>query len=182
MDEISSPNDEFGGFRLDTALHALISPSAETMPLQSRAFATLRYLIERSGEVIDEGAIMSTVWPKTVVAENNLNQSILALRREIPIDSGGPARLIHTGCSPCRWPLDGRTLYVGLNIQERVALAGTTAILPTGPDDLPQLPPAAAGARLIPLQSEGLWIGPNPTVYVYVQTELRQNIDRIPLH
>jgi DNA-binding winged helix-turn-helix (wHTH) protein/Tol biopolymer transport system component len=102
----------------------------------------------------------------------------------IPIGSGGPARLINTGYSPCRWSLDGKTLYVGLNIQERVALAGSTAILPTGADDLPltPLPAATAGARLIPTQREGLWIGRDPSVYVYVRSELRQNIYRIPLH
>jgi DNA-binding winged helix-turn-helix (wHTH) protein/Tol biopolymer transport system component len=83
MDEISSPNYEFGGFRLDTALQVLIAPSGETMPLPSRAFATLRYLVERSGEVVDKAAIMATVWPKTVVAENNLNQCILALRKAL---------------------------------------------------------------------------------------------------
>jgi DNA-binding winged helix-turn-helix (wHTH) protein/Tol biopolymer transport system component len=102
----------------------------------------------------------------------------------IPVDSASPARVINRGYSPSHWSLDGRTLYVGLNIQERVALAGSTAVLPTGPDDLPLTPllAATAGARLIPHQEEGLWVGPDPSVYVFLKTELRQNIYRIPLH
>ena len=102
----------------------------------------------------------------------------------IPIDSGRPARVINRGYSPSRWSLDGKALYVGLNIQDRVALSGSTAVLPTGPDDLPLTPllAATAGARLIPNQGEGLWVGPDPSVYVYLKTELRQNIYRIPLH
>jgi hypothetical protein len=102
----------------------------------------------------------------------------------IPVDSASPARVINRGYSPSHWSLDGRTLYVGLNIQERVALAGSTAVLPTGPDDLPLTPllAATAGTRLIPQQDEGLWIGADPSVYVYLKTERRQNIYRIPLH
>jgi dipeptidyl aminopeptidase/acylaminoacyl peptidase len=103
---------------------------------------------------------------------------------EIPVDSAGSPRVINRGYSPSRWSLDGRTLYVGLNIQERVVLAGSTAVLPTGPDDLPLTPllAATAGTRLIPRQAEGLWVGADPSVYVYLKTELRQNIYRIPLH
>ena len=83
MDEFSSPDYEFGGFRLDTAQQVLISCTGEPLPLPSRAFATLRYLVERSGEIVDKSAIMAAVWPKTVVAENNLSQCILALRKAL---------------------------------------------------------------------------------------------------
>src|ERR1700733_5670131 len=83
MDEISSPDYEFGGFRLDTAQQVLISCTGEPLPLPSRAFATLRYLVERSGQIVDKAAIMAAVWPKTVVAENNLSQCILALRKAL---------------------------------------------------------------------------------------------------
>jgi hypothetical protein len=65
-----------------------------------------------------------------------------------------------------------------------VALAGSTVALPTGADDLPQSPALAAeaGGRLIPHQSSGLWVGADPAEYVYLKSELRQNIYRVPLH
>jgi DNA-binding winged helix-turn-helix (wHTH) protein/Tol biopolymer transport system component len=95
MDETSSPDYEFGGFRLDTSLQVLISPSGETLPLASRAFATLRFLVERAGEIVDKSALMSMVWPKTIVSENNLNQCILALRKALG-ETAGERRFILT--------------------------------------------------------------------------------------
>ena len=95
MDEASSPDYEFGGFHLDTALHVLVAPSGEPLPLPSRAFAALRYLIERGGEIVDKSALMAAVWPKTVVAENNLNQCILAVRKALG-ESAGERRFILT--------------------------------------------------------------------------------------
>jgi DNA-binding winged helix-turn-helix (wHTH) protein/dipeptidyl aminopeptidase/acylaminoacyl peptidase len=95
MDETSSPDYEFGGFRLDTSLHVLVSPRGEPLPLPSRAFAALRYLVERAGEIVDKSALMAAVWPTTVVAENNLNQCILALRKALG-ESAGERRFILT--------------------------------------------------------------------------------------
>jgi DNA-binding winged helix-turn-helix (wHTH) protein len=102
----------------------------------------------------------------------------------IPIDSAIPARVLNKSYSPSRWSHDGRTLYVGLNVQEHVALSGSTAVLPTGPDDLPlsKLPAANAGGTLIPHRGDALSIGPDPSVYVFLKSEGRQNIYRIPLH
>ena len=95
MDETSSPDYEFGGFRLDTTQQVLIAPGGEPLPLQSRAFATLRYLVERAGEIVDKSTLMARVWPTTVVAENNLNQCILALRKALG-ESAGERRFILT--------------------------------------------------------------------------------------
>ena len=95
MDDTSSPHYEFDGFRLDTSLQVLISPTGETLPLPSRAFATLRFLVERAGEIVDKSALMSRVWPKTIVAENNLNQCIVALRKALG-ETAGERRFILT--------------------------------------------------------------------------------------
>jgi TolB-like protein/DNA-binding winged helix-turn-helix (wHTH) protein/tetratricopeptide (TPR) repeat protein len=83
MDETSSPDYEFGGFRLDTTLHSLVGPSGQPIALQSRAFATLRYLVERAGELVEKQSLMQAVWPKVVVEENNLSQCIVALRKAL---------------------------------------------------------------------------------------------------
>jgi len=44
MDQTSTPSYEFGGYRLDTVLQVLSSPTGEPIALPSRAFETLRYL------------------------------------------------------------------------------------------------------------------------------------------
>lgn len=95
MDESTSPDYQFQGFRLDTAVQMLFSPTGEPLPLPSRAFATLRYLVERAGEVVDKSALMATVWPTTVVSENNLNQCIFTLRKVLG-ESAGERRFILT--------------------------------------------------------------------------------------
>jgi TolB-like protein/DNA-binding winged helix-turn-helix (wHTH) protein len=83
MDEISTPDYEFGGFHLDTKLHCLVGPAGERIALPARAFATLRYLVERAGEIVEKHSLMEAVWPKAVVEENNLNQCILTLRKAL---------------------------------------------------------------------------------------------------
>jgi DNA-binding winged helix-turn-helix (wHTH) protein/Tol biopolymer transport system component len=88
MDEISTPDYEFEGFRLDTTLQVLVSPAGEPIPLPSRAFETLRCLVERAGELVERPALMKAVWPRAVVEDNNLTQCILTLRRAFGEEAG----------------------------------------------------------------------------------------------
>ena len=88
MDQISKPDYEFEGYRLDATLQTLFCPTGDPIPLPSRAFATLRYLVERSGEIVEKSALMNEVWPRTVVAENNLNQCIRTLRKVLGESAG----------------------------------------------------------------------------------------------
>src|ERR1700688_4265312 len=95
MDQTSTPNYEFEGFRLDTALQTLFSPTGEAIALPSRAFDALRYLVEHSGELVEKSSLMKTVWPRVVVEENNLSQCILALRRALG-EAAGERKFILT--------------------------------------------------------------------------------------
>ena len=95
MDQSSTPGYEFRGFRLDTTLQVLVSPEGEPIPLPSRAFDALRYLVERAGELVDKGALMKAVWPKSIVEENNLSQCILTLRKALG-ETAGERRFILT--------------------------------------------------------------------------------------
>ena len=95
MDQVSTPDYEFEGFRLDTAHQVLYSPAGEPLALPSRAFETLRYLVERAGEVVDKAALMKAVWPNSVVEENNLSQCILTLRKTLG-ETAGERRFILT--------------------------------------------------------------------------------------
>lgn len=95
MDQSSTPIYEFGGFRLDTTLQVLASPAGEPITLPSRAFETLRYLVERSGELVEKSALMKAVWPRALVEENNLNQCIFTLRKALG-EAAGERRFILT--------------------------------------------------------------------------------------
>jgi DNA-binding winged helix-turn-helix (wHTH) protein len=95
MDQTSTPSYEFEGFRLDTVLQVLSSPTGEPIALPFRAFETLRYLVERSGEIVEKSSLMKAVWPRTVVEENNLNQCIFTLRKVLG-EAAGERRFILT--------------------------------------------------------------------------------------
>ena len=75
---------EFGDFRLDRGQRLLtLKADGRVLPLVSRAFDTLLYLVERPGDLVGKAELLAAVWPGTVVEENNLNQSIAAIRRAL---------------------------------------------------------------------------------------------------
>jgi DNA-binding winged helix-turn-helix (wHTH) protein/Tol biopolymer transport system component len=135
MDALSSPDYEFAGFRLNTSLQVLICPGGDPIPLPSRVFATLRYLVERSGETVDRAALMSEVWPSTVVADNNLNQCILKLRKALG-ESSGDRRFILT--------VPGR----GFKFVAPVTVLPRDQHPPTSAVPTPVPPPAAIAAEV----------------------------------
>jgi TolB-like protein len=87
---------EFGGFRLDPIKRTLHSKaSGKPTPLSPRVFDTLLYLVEHRGEVLEKATLLKAIWPKVVVEENSLNQSISTLRRVLG-ESPGEHRFIVT--------------------------------------------------------------------------------------
>src|SRR4051812_24391038 len=72
---------ELGDFRLDRERRLLLGRDGVSIPLPSKAFDTLSYLVEHAGRVVDKDELMRTIWPDTAVEENNLNQNISLLRR-----------------------------------------------------------------------------------------------------
>ena len=71
---------EFGDFRIDASKHLLLRGS-ETVPLTPKVFETLLYLVRRPGDLVQKDDLIRSVWPDTIVEENNLNQNISTLRR-----------------------------------------------------------------------------------------------------
>lgn len=84
----------FGDFRLDAGKR-LLTRNGETIPLTPKVFDTLLYLVKHHGAVLDKNELMEAIWPFTVVEENNLNQTISALRRVFG-ESPGANRFIAT--------------------------------------------------------------------------------------
>ncbi len=80
---------EFDRFQVDPGQRLLRSRvDGEPLPLTAKAFDTLLYLVEHRGELVEKRTLMKAVWPNVVVEENNLNQSISALRRVLGEQAG----------------------------------------------------------------------------------------------
>lgn len=75
----------FEGFRLDWRGGGLLRRDERgvfvPMAIGSRALDVLGVRVERPGDLVSRDAIIAAVWPSTVVADNNLNMQIAALRR-----------------------------------------------------------------------------------------------------
>ena len=86
---------EFAGFRLSVLRRQLRNPDGALLELPARAFDALVFLVEHRHEEIRKEQIIKSVWPDTIVEENNLNQAIFSLRRALG-DSAGDPRFILT--------------------------------------------------------------------------------------
>ncbi len=79
---------EFGDFRLDRRKRLLQRRDGTPVPVGPKAFDTLMYLVEHTGDVLDKEELMRAVWPDIAVEENNLNQNISILRRALGEERG----------------------------------------------------------------------------------------------
>jgi len=73
---------EFGEFRVDASRRVLLKAD-QTISLTPRQFDTLLYLVENSDRMITKEELMKAIWADAFVEENNLNQSVSALRRAL---------------------------------------------------------------------------------------------------
>ncbi len=72
---------EFSEFRVDAVKRLLTKRGGEVAPLAPKAFETLLYLVRHPGKLLEKEELMRAIWVDTIVEENNLNQSISAVRR-----------------------------------------------------------------------------------------------------
>src|SRR5690349_8774786 len=82
MNQPETQTYEFGDFRVDTGRRILLR-AGTTIALTPRQFDTLLYLVEHCDRVITKEELMKAIWSDTFVEENNLNQSISAIRRNL---------------------------------------------------------------------------------------------------
>lgn len=93
--ESNSRGFTFDGFRVDLTQRLLLGRDDQPVPLPSRAFDTLVFLLEHPGVLHDKRTLMKAVWPDVVVEENSLNQNIMLLRRALG-EQPGENRFIAT--------------------------------------------------------------------------------------
>src|ERR1700744_61645 len=72
----------FGPFLLDPAKRLLLRDT-ETIPLYGKAFDTLLLLVSNSGRLLKKEEIFKQVWADRTVEENNLSQSVSAVRKAL---------------------------------------------------------------------------------------------------
>jgi pimeloyl-ACP methyl ester carboxylesterase/DNA-binding winged helix-turn-helix (wHTH) protein len=80
----------FGPFRLDIAERRL-SRGQAAIPLRMKVFDTLRVLVQNAGRLLTKDELLRTIWPDTVVEENNLNHNISVLRKALGEQATGQA-------------------------------------------------------------------------------------------
>jgi DNA-binding winged helix-turn-helix (wHTH) protein len=80
MHTLGKPTFEFGSFRLDPSERVLLR-GRERLELPPRVFDTLLVLVQSGGRLVEKDELMQTVWPNTVVEENNLSQAVYLLRK-----------------------------------------------------------------------------------------------------
>lgn len=85
----------FGDFRLDTVQRRLWRSDGTPVALSARLFDALAFFVEHAGELLDKERLLSALWPGQVVEENNLNQTVSALRRALG-DDGDAHRYLLT--------------------------------------------------------------------------------------
>lgn len=72
---------EFGDFRVDGERRLLRRRDGTVVPLSPKVFETLLCLLQNRDGVLTKEALMASIWPDSIVEENNLSQNISALRR-----------------------------------------------------------------------------------------------------
>lgn len=82
MEQARASVYRFGEFGADAAGRRL-TRAGEAIPLTSKAFDALVFLVERAGETVSKDDLLAAVWHDTVVEENDLTQCTSALRRAL---------------------------------------------------------------------------------------------------
>lgn len=72
----------FGPFILDPARRRLTCDSAP-VALSPTLFDTLLYLVEHPGRVVSKDELMDAVWPRKIVEDSNISQTIFTLRKAL---------------------------------------------------------------------------------------------------
>src|SRR3954463_16133694 len=79
---MKSASYQFGEFTLDVTRGCLLK-AGEEIKLRPKVYETLKYLVERPGQLIGKQELMQAVWPDSVVTDDSLVQCALELRRAL---------------------------------------------------------------------------------------------------
>src|ERR1700688_4855689 len=72
----------FGPFQIDSAKR-LLQRDRRQIPLPAKAFEALLLLVRNRDRLVEKDELMRDLWPDITVEENNLSQSISAIRKAL---------------------------------------------------------------------------------------------------
>ncbi len=155
MDEVKAPPVySFGPFRLDMA-RGVLTHGDVPVPLNSRAFELLATLVAHQGEIMSKDALLTAVWPGSVVEEGNLTVHMSALRRALGDTRDGQGHIVTIPGRGYRFvtPVAIEDADVSAPVSPRKPRRAAPMIKRTRPALL------AAAAVLILVAGIGLWRG-----------------------
>ena len=156
---------EFADFQLDARRRLLRARiDGRVLPLTSRAFETLLYFVEHSGELLDKATLMNAIWPHAVVEENNLNQCITTLRRVLGESRHDHRLIVTVPGRGYRFAGDVRTVPQtswpanDAEAMKQSPAPGADAATPSIASNARRFPPVLWGAVMLAvLLASGLW-------------------------
>jgi DNA-binding winged helix-turn-helix (wHTH) protein/tetratricopeptide (TPR) repeat protein len=87
---------EFGGFVLDPERRLLARTGSEPVAISGKAFDALVHLVQHAGQVVTRNELAEALWPRTVVEDNNLSQTISQVRKALGDTEEAGSRFIAT--------------------------------------------------------------------------------------
>jgi DNA-binding winged helix-turn-helix (wHTH) protein len=83
------PRLRFGAYWLDPA-NEQAGRGTQRVRLTPKAFAVLRYLVERPGQLVTKDELFAAVWAGTVVSDAALTKCVRELRQALHDDAKAP--------------------------------------------------------------------------------------------
>jgi len=168
---------EFSPFHVDTT-ERLLFRGGECVPLPVKIFDTLLVLLQSSGHILTKDELMEKIWPHKDVEENNLAQSISALRKVLGEGIPG-GRCIET--------IRGRGYRFAARVEavEEIVTrlpVRSIAVLPFRPlgavtEDFVSLSLGVANALIIRLSKLGqITVRPTNTIITYLDQDQDLNV------
>jgi TolB-like protein/DNA-binding winged helix-turn-helix (wHTH) protein len=161
----TTPEFEFAGFRLVAGTRQLFGPDGQPIPLTGRVFETLLCLVQHQGRLLDKNVLINTVWPNVVVEDNNLNQTVSALRKALG-EGPGANRFIVTV------PGRGYQFVPPVRVLPNVVPAAVPEAAPAAPIAALPLQPEAilrgGGMSGLAAPTPARWIWPGAAILVAV--------------
>jgi DNA-binding winged helix-turn-helix (wHTH) protein len=87
---------EFGPFRLDPARRELTRGPVRVL-LRAKPFDLLLALAEKQGKTVSKAALMSRVWPGSIVSDVNFHVTLNMVRRALGDSGRNPRYILRTG-------------------------------------------------------------------------------------
>src|SRR5690606_22670737 len=137
---------EFDDFTVDLGQRTLYR-RGEPLPLPSRAFDTLVYLIEHRHRCVRKDEIIGTIWHDVVVTDDSLIHAISVLRRALGDERHQPKFIQTVPRRGYRFVADVKTPQAGVPAQDSAAEdAAATPNPGSAGDEFAETPPIAASA------------------------------------